>query len=214
MSVGARALVAICALSGGGGVPWLLHKINSGKSTNPSTLPSYTPLSAPSSSPTTASPSAKEQHPQVSVESHAQPSTPLVKINSENCTLEDKLQDLEDAMWSLEVSNLDTFIKVTCINTNKDTGSQMPNNWEGLFPDSLFKDRKELTKGKKFEIKTQTESLGEEKFRTVFSGSHFYDDVTGEWEKKVPLFEGDREATEVTITSERSSSEKIYLLFK
>ncbi|WP_146737535.1 hypothetical protein [Mycoplasma wenyonii] len=110
--------------------------------------------------------------------------------------------------------DLDTFIRVTCSNANLNQDSKMPNQWSGLFPNTLFKDRQEVTEGRKIGIKVKTEAIEDStKYKTTFSGSHFYDQITGEWVKE-NLDETGEKVTEVKIISSGSQGEKIYLLFK
>ncbi|RAO94908.1 hypothetical protein DNK47_02445, partial [Mycoplasma wenyonii] len=197
-----------------GSAPWLLRQFNLGNSSSAGVTVSSSPSPlTPSSEPVSPTHTTSEQPSGVPEEAPSLSLPPVTK-NEENCTLKKDLEDLEDALWSTGISDFDPFIKVVCTNTNKNTSSPIPTQWEGLFPNSLLKNRTELTYEKKFEIKTQTESLGEtNKYKTTFSGSHFYDDVVGEWTKNDP-FEGEKEMAEMIIVSSRSSSEKIYLLLK
>lgn len=209
MSFGARALIAACAL-GGGSVPWLLRQFNTENSTISSGSSSAITSDHSSLPPTSELKSGKPDH--APTGSHLQPK----KVNAENCSVARELVDLESLLWYSNSGfvDLDTFIRVTCSNANLNQDSKMPNQWSGLFPNTLFKDRQEVTEGRKIGIKVKTEAIEDStKYKTTFSGSHFYDQITGEWVKE-NLDETGEKVTEVKIISSGSQGEKIYLLFK
>lgn len=146
-----------------------------------------------------------------------QSSTYLNQENTGNCLVTRELVDLESSLWysSGGSVNLDTFVKVSCSNTNLDQGSKTFNHWSGLLPDVIIKDRQKVTTGRKIEIKTKTETIEDSisKYKTTFNGSHFYYPIEGEW-TKIITDTGEKSIVEVKITSPEVPSEKIYLLFK
>ncbi|AHC40286.1 hypothetical protein OVS_02120 [Mycoplasma ovis str. Michigan] len=140
----------------------------------------------------------------------------IEQANVGNCVIKKELEELENIIWTFEDSiNIDTFVKVSCQDTNTVLGSPMANNWEGLFPNVLFKNLSSLIMGKKLKIKEVTESKQElGVYKTTFGGNSFYSPIVGEWTKETAE-EKEPKITEVKITASGSvPSGVIYLLFK
>ncbi|AHC40548.1 hypothetical protein OVS_04085 [Mycoplasma ovis str. Michigan] len=129
-----------------------------------------------------------------------------------NCEVIQKQGILDNGLWEDGLDDY-TYLTVSCQDTNKDPESTLPNKWIGMFPETLIKQRKQLTIGKKLEIKLESKSwnsgkVGENTGQVTITGNRFRSTLIGDWEEDI---EGVG-VKKINITSPSMPKDKIYLL--
>ncbi|AHC40556.1 hypothetical protein OVS_04145 [Mycoplasma ovis str. Michigan] len=220
MAVIHRVLTVITALGGGcSGASLIWWKNSSSEATNPTLIEQIGQKeSSPQIDEKEVTKTITSPAPEVTDASKADiaPTSPPIKNPSVgNCQIVDTSEEQKNILWSDEFNQwAEDYFSLACKNTNLDDSDvNMPNDWLGLFPKSLFPNAWKLQVGNTLNIKNKTISSETGIYSTTFSSSELSPTyLVGEWKKEPKIILG----KEITVIQTKSPAkpETILLLFK
>ncbi|RAO95368.1 hypothetical protein DNK47_00770 [Mycoplasma wenyonii] len=128
-----------------------------------------------------------------------------------NCVVLDDSDEITDVLWKFDKLS-DDYTAIYCQNTNTETSVKI-SNWTGIFSDDLLLNSWSLRAGDRFDVTTETKTLGSGDYQTIFNGNRMETPITGEWGEPVTTDKG-KSVMIVKILEPKGSQESIYLLFE